>query len=66
MRHPGVERYLPTNGNAAEAPGPTAEVLPMMRGFLDDQTTATLDTPAVVVDLDRVDARIGGDGRADA
>jgi D-serine deaminase-like pyridoxal phosphate-dependent protein len=30
----------------------------MMRGFLDDQTTATLDTPAVVVDLDRVDARI--------
>ena len=31
----------------------------MMRGFLDDQTTATLDTPAVVVDLDRVDARIG-------
>jgi D-serine deaminase-like pyridoxal phosphate-dependent protein len=32
----------------------------MVRGFLDDQTTATLDTPAVVVDLDRVDARIGG------
>jgi D-serine deaminase-like pyridoxal phosphate-dependent protein len=31
----------------------------MMRGFLDDQTTASLDTPAVVVDLDRVDARIG-------
>ena len=60
MRHPAVERYLPTNGSAAEAPRPTAEVLPMMREFLDDQTTATLDTPAVVVDLDRVDARIGG------
>ena len=60
MRHPDVERYLPTNGNAAEAPCPNAEVLPMVRGFLDDQTTATLDTPAVVVDLDRVDARIGG------
>ena len=31
----------------------------MLRGFLDDQTTPSLDTPAVVVDLDRVDARIG-------
>ena len=31
----------------------------MMRGFLDDQTTASLDTPVVVVDVDRVDARIG-------
>jgi len=59
MRHPGVERYLPTNGIAAEAPRPTAEVLPVLLGFLDDQTTAALDTPAIVVDLDRVDARIG-------
>jgi D-serine deaminase-like pyridoxal phosphate-dependent protein len=60
MRQPGVERYLPTNGIAAEAPCPIAEVLPVLRGFLDDPTTATLDTPAVVVDLDRVDTRIGG------
>jgi D-serine deaminase-like pyridoxal phosphate-dependent protein len=32
----------------------------MTRGFLDGDAAATLDTPAVVVDLDRVDARIAG------
>ena len=32
----------------------------MSNGFLDDQSAATLDTPAVVVDLDRVGARIAG------
>jgi D-serine deaminase-like pyridoxal phosphate-dependent protein len=32
----------------------------MASGFLDDASAATLDTPGVVVDLDRVDARIAG------
>ena len=32
----------------------------MSNGFLDDASAAALDTPVVVVDLDRVDARIAG------
>jgi D-serine deaminase-like pyridoxal phosphate-dependent protein len=32
----------------------------MSNGFLDDASAAALDTPDVVVDLDRVDARIAG------
>jgi D-serine deaminase-like pyridoxal phosphate-dependent protein len=32
----------------------------MSNGFLDDASAAVLDTPSVVVDLDRVDARIAG------
>jgi D-serine deaminase-like pyridoxal phosphate-dependent protein len=34
--------------------------MPMIQGLLDDAAAAELDTPAVVVDLDRVDARIAG------
>ena len=40
--------------------GPRAEVLGMTQAFLDEATIATLDTPVVVVDLDRVEARIAG------
>jgi D-serine deaminase-like pyridoxal phosphate-dependent protein len=32
----------------------------MTTGFLDDESAASLDTPVVVVDVDRVDARITG------
>ena len=32
----------------------------MTNGFLDDASAAAIDTPSVVVDLDRVDARIAG------
>lgn len=32
----------------------------MSNGFLDEASAATIDTPGVVVDLDRVDARIAG------
>jgi D-serine deaminase-like pyridoxal phosphate-dependent protein len=34
--------------------------MPMIQGLLDDAAAGELDTPAVVVDLDRVDARIAG------
>ena len=40
----------------ARSDRPEAE--PMTHGFLDDPVAAGLETPAVVVDLDRVDARI--------
>src|SRR5689334_4564679 len=40
--------------------GQRAEVLGMTQAFLDEATIATLDTPVVVVDLDRVAARIDG------
>jgi D-serine deaminase-like pyridoxal phosphate-dependent protein len=42
----------------ARSPQARTEVFGMTQAFLDDTAMTTLDTPAVVVDLDRVEARI--------
>jgi D-serine deaminase-like pyridoxal phosphate-dependent protein len=57
MRRRAPERYLPTNGTATEVPRQRRSD-PMPGAFLDDDALTAIDTPAVVVDLDRVDARI--------